>query len=233
MLLERLSRTRKDGTNFVSARDLHEWLESGREFVDWVKQNITTSSYSFKKFIKEFDNEPVSHDLSNCIEVGKCEIAKVKVTLPQFKDTTFKNKVFVDYQLSLRIASHIAMISKCPKGDMARDYFYKLEELYSEQMENNLKLGSMLLTHKDKLNLTKEVFYPILDNLGVLSTKRNEVHKKIIKGIFGKYENVNKLTKITERDIENYKNLAENMKCDTRYFKDHNQIAVWDIINEF
>lgn len=231
MLLESLVRIRKNGERFVSARDLHEWLDSSRHFNDWEKQNIKKKGYGFEKYIKEINNEPIDQLLSNTLDVGKCEIAKVKVRLPQFENTTFKNKVFVDYQLSLRVASHLAMISRCPNGEVARDYFYKLEELYTEQMQNNLKLGSMLLTHKDKLNLTKEVFYPILDKLGVLSSKRNEVHKKIIKSIFGKYENVNKLTKITDKDIENYKKLAENMKNDTRFFKDYNQIAIWDIIN--
>lgn len=232
MLLEELIKIRNNGENFVSARDLHEWLGSVRDFGEWVKQNITTKSYALDKLVKVIENEPVDKDLSGSIDVGNCEIAKIKVTLPKFKETSFRNKVFTDYQLSLRVASHLAMVSKCERGEVARDYFYKLEELYTEQMQNNLKLGSMLLTHKDKLNLTKEVFYPILDKLGVLSNKRNEVHKRIIKRIFGKYENVNKLTKITDADIENYKGLAESMKNDTRFFTNHDQIAIWDLISE-
>lgn len=230
MLLQELIRVRKDGSKFVSARDLHVWLESKKDFNRWSMQNILNEGYGLKEFIKEFENEPISQLSSNDLEVVSCEIARINVILPQFENTKFKNKVFYDYQLSLRIASHLAMISKCKKGFEARNYFYECEQLYYKQMETNLKLGSMLLTHREKLQLTKELFYPILEKLGVLDVKKNLVHQKIIKSLFGKYENLNKLTKLTDEDVENYKRLAISMQNDTRYFEDKNQITVWDII---
>ena len=70
----------------------------------------------------------------------------------------------------------------------------------------------------------------LLNNEGVLDVKKNLVHQKIIKSLFGKYENLNKLTKLTDEDVENYKRLAISMQNDTRYFEDKNQITVWDII---
>lgn len=232
MILNELTRKRENGTIFVSARDLHKWLGSTKDFNRWAGQNILNASYGFDKFISIIENEPISHSLSNDLEVDTCEIARINVTLPQFEGTTFKNKVFHDYQLSLRVASHLTMVSKCKRGEEARDYFFNVEQEYTRQVEANLKLGSMLLTHKEKLNLTRELFYPVLEKLGVISNKKNKVHQQIIKSLFGKYENLNKLTKLTDEDIENYKRLAISMQHDTSCFIDKNQITVWDIIKE-
>ena len=231
MLLQELIRVRKDGSKFVSARDLHEWLEIKKTFDRWNSQNLLSASYDFVKFINFNIKTPQPlKTLKNDLEVTSCEVQQVEVKLSKNKGTTFENKKFIDYELSLRIASHLAMISKCKKGHEARDYFFECEQLYYKQMETNLKLGSMLLTHREKLQLTKELFYPILEKLGVLDVKKNLVHQKIIKSLFGKYENLNKLTKLTDEDVENYKRLAISMQNDTKYFEDKNQITVWDII---
>lgn len=233
MLLSDLIKKREDGTVYVSARDLHVWIGSKEFFNRWNGQNLLNASYDFVSFIN-FAIE-IPKPLKNLkIEVEDCtkEVQQVKVKLAKNKGTTFENKEFIDYELSLRIASHLAMISKCERGMEARDYFFNVEQEHIRQIEANLKLGSMLLTHKEKLNLTREVFYPVLEKLGVITSKKNKVHQQIIKSLFGKYENLNKLTKLTDEDIENYKRLAISMQHDTSCFIDKNQVTVWDIIKE-
>jgi len=118
-------------------------------------QNILSASYEFNKVITVIKNEPISQSSSKVLEELTCEIVRINVTLTQFENTKFKNKIFNDYRLSLRIASHLAMVSKCARGNEARDYFYECEQQLIKLTESNLKLCSMLLTHKDKLNLTK------------------------------------------------------------------------------
>lgn len=233
MLLNELIRVRENGTKFVSARDLHVWLGSKEFFDRWNTQNLLNARYDFISFINFSIKTPkVLKTLKIEVEDITREVQQVEVTLAKNKGTTFENKKFIDYELSLRIASHLAMISKCEKGNEARDYFFNCEQELINMKVANLKLGSMLLTHREKLQLTKEVFYPILEQLGVLTVKKNTVHQLILKNIFGKYENINKLTKITDEDIDNYKRLAINMQTDTQYFEDKNQITVWDIIKE-
>lgn len=209
MLLQELIKSKENGTKFVSARDLHRWLEIKRQFSDWKKQNVFNEKYSFVQN-KDFTSEH----------------------LRVLSEGTNLYRELDDYHMSIRMANHLAIVSKTQKGIEARDYFCDMEQQYYKQTETNLKLGSMLLTHKDKLNLTKELFYPILEQLGVITDKKNTVHQMIIKNIFGKYENVNKLTMITDEDIENYKKLAINLQKDTSCFEDKNQITVWDIIKE-
>lgn len=231
MLLQELIKVREDGSKFVSARDLHKWLGSKKTFDRWNSQNLLSASYDFIKFIEFLPNTTQTRMVvESDFEVTFREVKEVKIKLANNKGSIKENQLFTDYELSLRIASHLAMISKCKKGHEARDYFFECEQLYYKQMETNLKLGSMLLTHREKLQLTKELFYPILEKLGVLDFKKNLVHQKIIKSLFGKYENLNKLTKLTDEDVENYKRLAISMQNDTRYFEDKNQITVWDII---
>ena len=233
MLLQELIRIDERGQRFISARDLHEWICVSDNFSRWLDGSLYSARWGFKKFVLR---EEKCQETSKYAREGSRPLTmkakEVYVKLAKNKGTTFERKLFKDYELSFELAKNLAMVSGSIKGQEARDYFIECEQQLIKLTESNLKLGSMLLTHKDKLNLTKELFYPILEQLGVLITKKNAVHQMIIKSIFGKYENVNKLTMITEEDIENYKKLAINLQKDTVYFEDKNQITVWDIIKE-
>lgn len=204
MLLENLIQKREDESLFVDSLDLHKYLGIKTRHNDWIKRQI--KNYKFEEF----------YDFTITQK-------RVVVNKGGYK---YHNK----YELTINCAKELAMIERNEKGREIRKYFIEIEQLYYKQMETNLKLGSMLLTHREKLQLTKELFYPILEKLGVLDVKKNLVHQKIIKSLFGKYENLNKLTKLTDEDVENYKRLAISMQNDTRYFEDKNQITVWDII---
>lgn len=206
MLLENLIQKREDGSLFVDSLDLHKYLGVGTRHNDWIKRQI--KNYGFEE---------------------KFDFLRYSKLSTGGKNSNLKREA-KKYELSLNCAKELAMVERNEKGREIRKYFIEIEQLYYKQIEANLKLGSMLLTHREKLQLTKELFYPILEKLGVLDVKKNLVHQKIIKSLFGKYENLNKLTKLTDEDVENYKRLAISMQNDTRYFEDKNQITVWDII---
>lgn len=208
-MLENLVKTKEDGSLYVKSLDLHKYLEVKTRHNDWIKRQI-------KNYGLEENRDYTRYSKVSNERGGNKNIKTVSNV----------------YELTINCAKELAMVEKTLIGRKIRRYFIEIEEVYGKQKEANLKLGSMLLTHKEKLNLTKELFYPILDRLGVLQSKKNVVHQKIIKGLFGKYENLNKLTKLTERDIENYKKLAINMQTDTRYFTNYDQITIWDIIKE-
>lgn len=211
-MLEELIKKREDNSLYVDSVDLNQYLNEGNDkesrHRDWIRSIL-------KKYPFEENYDYV--------------VTTKKVNTNNKKNPTTEWK---NYEFTINMAKEVCMIDKRPKGKEVRRYFIEVEELYKKKTETNLKLNSMLLTHKEKLNLTKELFYPILDRLGVLPSKKNSVHQKIIKAVFGKYENLNKLTKLTDKDIDNYKKIAINMQTDTRYFINYDQITMWDIIKE-
>lgn len=209
MLLENLTKRNDEGEIIVNAYDLYEYLEVKSYFRDWIKRQL--KRYNFE--------EGTDYTKITTVEEQQGTKNKIEVTTN-------------NYYLSLNCAKELAMVERSAKGKEIRNYFIKLEELYHEQIENNIKVGSMLLTHKDKLNYTKEVFYPILERLGVIMSKKKVAHQRIIKSLFGKYENINQLQSITKEDIQRYEELAKELKSHSDYFVDDNQITVWDLINE-
>lgn len=88
------------GTPFVSARDLHFFLDVNSKFFDWMKRMF---DYGF------------AENVDYAILTQK----KVKLNAGRPK---------VDFALKLNMAKEICMISKTPKGKEAREYFIKCEE---------------------------------------------------------------------------------------------------------
>ena len=110
--------------------------------------------------------------------------------------------------------------------------FDRMEKELEKTRLNNIKQVTMIFTHKDKLKLTKNVLYPILDGLGILKNKRIKVHNLIKSQLIGKYENV---TMIDDFDVDNfvkeYTELANFYKQEYYgWFKDDNQISFFEVI---
>lgn len=90
----------KDDNAVVSARQLHKTLEVKTRFSQWVEQN-------FKMFQEGEDFTSV---------VGTTVVNNGAVREIQ------------DYAVTLRMAEHIAMMSKTPKGCEVREYFIQVEK---------------------------------------------------------------------------------------------------------
>ena len=89
---------REDGTQAVSARELHAFLEIKSKFSDWFKNRV--SKYGF---IENQDFASLSRNLEN----GGREI---------------------EYALSLDTAKELAMVEGNSKGKQARQYFIEAEK---------------------------------------------------------------------------------------------------------
>ena len=90
----------KDDNAFVSARDLHRSLEVKTRFSQWVEQN-------FKMFKEGEDfTSVVGTTLVNNGAVRKLQ----------------------DYAVTIRMAEHLAMMSKTNKGHEIREYFIQVEK---------------------------------------------------------------------------------------------------------
>ncbi len=86
--------------NAVNARDLHEFLEVGRDFSTWFKDRI--EEYGFVE--------------------GK-EYSPVLGNIP-----TGPGKPRIDYHLTLNMAKELAMVERTAKGREVRQYFIDCEE---------------------------------------------------------------------------------------------------------
>lgn len=90
----------KDDSAVVSARDLHRSLEVKTRFSQWVEQNF--------KMFKE--NEDFTSVVRTTL-VNNGAVRELK-----------------DYAVSIRMAEHLAMMSKTSKGYEVREYFIQVEK---------------------------------------------------------------------------------------------------------
>lgn len=90
----------KDDNAVVSARQLHKTLEVKTRFSQWVEQN-------FKMFQ---DGEDFTSVVGTTV-VNNGAVREIQ-----------------DYAVTLRMAEHLAMMSKTPKGYEVREYFIQVEK---------------------------------------------------------------------------------------------------------
>jgi len=88
----------REGNQVVSARELHEYLEVGRDFTTWIRQRI--NKYGF---IEGEDFSPVL----------------VKTT---------KGRPGKDYAITIDVAKELSMVENNDKGREARKYFIEVEK---------------------------------------------------------------------------------------------------------
>ena len=87
----------------VNARELHEFLESKRQFADWIKNRI--SEYDF------IENQ-------DFVRFHK----KMKAN----------NATMIEYHITLDMAKELAMVERTEKGKQARQYFIECERKLRE-----------------------------------------------------------------------------------------------------
>ncbi|QVE21115.1 antA/AntB antirepressor family protein [Phocoenobacter atlanticus subsp. cyclopteri] len=90
---------------YVNARDLHSFLESKKEFANWIKERI--KQYEFKK----------GKDYSTFDKIVKRETGATKLK---------------EYKITLSMAKELAMVERNKQGKLARQYFIQCEEALSQ-----------------------------------------------------------------------------------------------------
>lgn len=213
MILSELVEKREDGTIYIDARKLHNYLKEGSsyKFTHWIPQYLLKDKYGF---------------VENTDFVKRAKVSTIE-------NTNLKQER-IEYELTLNTAKELCMLSGLKKGKEARNYFIKCEEELNDMRINNVKAMAMLFTHKDKIHFTKETLYPILEKLGVIEKSKKRVHQIIKQSLIGKYENIKMNEEFDTHDfINDYKLLAEKMKEEySNYFIDKNQITIFDILEE-
>jgi anti-repressor protein len=97
--------------NSVNARELHEFLESKQDFSTWIKNRV--DKYGFAEnvdYLLHKFMEQVSHQGG------------------------YRNRVKIDYIISLDMAKELAMVENNDKGRQARRYFIEVEKRYKQQI---------------------------------------------------------------------------------------------------
>ena len=85
----------------VSARELHEFLESKRQFADWIRDRI--ERYDF------VENQDF-------------------VKLPKIGELSKTGQVAIEYFITLDMAKQLAMVENNEKGMQVRKYFIECEK---------------------------------------------------------------------------------------------------------
>lgn len=93
------------GQQRVNARDLHEFLEVGKDFSTWIKDRI--SKYEFV----EGQDYLKSEDLSS----------------PESGSAKARPQVVVEYSLTMSMAKELSMVERSDRGKLARQYFIECE----------------------------------------------------------------------------------------------------------
>lgn len=95
----------------VDARVMHGFLGVGKDFSDWIKAQVVRA-----RLVENRDYVKLPQ---------KGEVTNQQVT------TSVGNRI--DYHLTIRAATHVALISGTEKGYEVRDYFIDAEEAYRNQ----------------------------------------------------------------------------------------------------
>lgn len=112
----------------VSARLLHEFLESGEEFAHWIKQRIEQFGFS--------ENQDF-------------------VT---YRENSQKGRPRIEYDLTLDMAKELSMVERNEKGKQARQYFIECERLAKQAVIDPMQIlndpaamRGLLLNYSEKV----------------------------------------------------------------------------------
>jgi len=121
----------------VNARDLHEFLEVGKDFSTWIK-------YKIKKyyFIENMDYIRIFFNLYN---------EKIN---DYFNEKPFK----IEYGITLNMAKEIAMVQNNERGRQVRQYFIDVEKIYRNDYFSDCLNRLFLTPCFKKLRMIKTYF---------------------------------------------------------------------------
>lgn len=150
----------------VNARELHEFLEVGKDFSNWIKDRI--EKYGF---VENVDYVRFS---------------------PNLAKTPYGGRPSVEYHISLSMAKELCMVERNEKGKQARQYFIECERVakqkltaqpalpsYSEalrqladQIDHNKELQEKIEQDKPKVEYCDQI---VADNGSMTITKAAKV----------------------------------------------------------
>lgn len=101
--------------SLCNARDLHTFLEVGKDFSTWIKDRIQQHGFE--------ENQDF-------------------IVIPKFGENPNGGRPFKEYHLTIEAAKHISMAEHTPKGKEARQYFIECERIVLEELRRTPSLPS-------------------------------------------------------------------------------------------
>lgn len=132
----------KNGQKAVNARDLHSFLQVGKDFSTWIKNRI--DKYDFIEG-KDFQTLYLDYQGNS-----------LNIRLPQNGDSKNQQVSKIEYALSISMAKELSMIENNERGKQARKYFIACEENKHELSRKDLAL-MVLQAEEEKERLALEV----------------------------------------------------------------------------
>lgn len=205
---ELITITEQNGQRAVSARELHQFLESKQEFANWIKNRISDYGFIEGQDFEVFDN---------------------------FIKNPTGGRPAKEYALSLDMAKELSMVERNEKGREARRYFIEMEKLAKQNLIK--ELGSTIAVkkikvRKDFIREKQQKLFEALDkNLKKADleeiSERFEIKYgrlyRIIKGKIEFKESTDLIHALYERALENKQNTTEIFK---------NELAAYEIMIE-
>lgn len=127
--------TEQNGKRAVSARELHRFLESKRDFSNWIKDRIEKYGFIENQDFEVFNN---------------------------FGENPNGGRPLIEYALTLDTAKEIAMVEGNEKGKQARRYFIECEKLAQNPVSNlsKIDLAQMVIEserEKERLQIQNQL----------------------------------------------------------------------------
>lgn len=147
----------ENGKQLVSARELHEFLEVGRDFTTWIKSRI--NKYDFTENT-DFTVVNIAHQNGGASHGGQ-------------------NKV--DYAISVSMAKELSMVENNDKGRLARKYFIQCEKVLKENVQApklSKELQAIFVLDNRTVEIEKRIDN-IENNLPLLGVDCDEVTKTV------------------------------------------------------
>lgn len=113
----------------VNARDLHAFLEVGRDFSNWIKQRLKRGGFVPKRDYIEVFPQTGGNPQNVC---SPNRGSKETVCSPNLASKGRGGHNVIDYHLILETAKHICMMEQNDKGHEVRDYFIECERRLRE-----------------------------------------------------------------------------------------------------
>ncbi|WP_428562330.1 MAG: antA/AntB antirepressor family protein [Solidesulfovibrio sp. DCME] len=138
----------------VNARELHTFLEVGKDFSNWIKDRIEEYGFIEGQDFVKISNDSTSPNLANAKSLKKNGWSRDRI----------------DYHLSLDMAKELAMVERNDKGRQARRYFIACEK---KLQEVKLSAGAAALARVEGVEKTiqamREAHEAALGDVRVLS----------------------------------------------------------------
>ena len=149
--------TNEQGQKLVSGRELHNVLEIGTRFDNWMKRMI---EYGFAEGI----------DFTTIVQ---------KWTTAQGNETSSK-----DYILTLDMAKHIAMVQRTEIGMRVRNYFIECEKAVANPYANLSPELKAIIMHDEKIMKLEQRMTNFEENAPLSPSEYSLVSKRVSQRVY-------------------------------------------------